>query len=656
MSERLPPRPAPRAVLERAMASLPASLPGLPSRDRDLFDARLHKRFEQLHDGLHSAYGQREDFESMLSRLLLLLMQASAARPEPLRQLDIARDLSPGWFQRETMLGYVAYVERFAGRLDRVSDHLDYLEELGVSYLHLMKLMHARDGENDGGYAIVDYANVDPLLGNNAELAALCDELRARGMSLCIDLVLNHCAAEHPWAVAASNGDPHYRDYFHTFADRTLPDAYEQSLPEVFPDFAPGNFTFDERAQRWVWTTFNRYQWDLNWSNPEVFLEIVGVMMELANLGVEVFRLDAVAFMWKRMGTDSQNQEEVYALLQALRACAAIATPAVAHKAEAIVSPDDLIRYFGVGRRHGKVANIAYHNSLMVQFWSSLASGDTTLMTHALAEFPRTPNSIAWGTYVRCHDDIGWAIADDDAQAVGLDGFAHRAFLSDWYAGEFPGSEARGGVFQYNPATGDRRINGSFASLVGLEAARERGDEAAIGAGIERMLLGHALICGFGGLPLIYMGDEIGLQNDHAWQDDPELAGDSRWMHRPRMDWEKAALRHVPGSVEARLFDGLLAIVAARRRTPQLDAGYATDILRTGHPRLFTVAHRHPLGTLVGVYNLTGGQQWLRSEVLGAEGVHRPFDRLSDARVDVIDAHVTLAPYARLWLVDESSA
>jgi len=656
MSERLSSSPALRAVFERATATLPASLPGLPPRDRDLFDARLQQRFEQLHDGLQSVYGDREDFERVLSRLLLRLAEAGAARPESLRRLDIARDLSPGWFQRETMLGYVAYVERFAGRLDRVVDHLDYLQELDVSYLHLMKLMHARDGENDGGYAIVDYANVDPALGSNADLASLCDELRDRGMSLCIDLVLNHCAAEHPWAVAASQGDPHYAGYFHTFPDRSLPDAYERSLPEVFPDFAPGNFTFDERAGRWVWTTFNTYQWDLNWSNPEVFLEIVGVMMDLANLGVEVFRLDAVAFMWKRLGTDSQNQEEVYALLQALRACSAIATPAVAHKAEAIVSPDDLIRYFGVGRRHGKVANIAYHNSLMVQFWSSLASGDTTLMTHALAEFPRTPNSIAWGTYVRGHDDIGWAIADDDAQAVGLDGFAHRAFLSDWYAGSFPGSDARGGVFQHNPATGDRRINGSFASLVGLEAARERGDASAIARGIDKMRLGHALICGFGGLPLLYMGDEIGLHNDHDWQDDPALAGDTRWMHRPSMDWDKAALRHVSGSVEARLFDGLLAIVAARRCTPQLDAGYATDILRTGHPRLFTLAHRHPLGTLIGVYNLTGEPQWLRSEVLADQGVQRPVDRLNgDTPVELVDGHVRLAPYACYWLLEKAA-
>ena len=116
--------------------------------------------------------------------------------------------------------------------------------------------------------------------------------------------------------------------------------------------------------------------------------EIVDILFFWANKGVEVFRLDAVAFMWKRLGTDSQNQPEVHDILQALRACSRIAAPAVAHKAEAIVSPDDLIHYFGTGKRYGKVSNIAYHNSLMVQFWSALASPRHTLDDAHLAAFP----------------------------------------------------------------------------------------------------------------------------------------------------------------------------------------------------------------------------------------------------------------------------
>ena len=646
--------PEARARHARVHAALGDTLDALPVTERRLFEARLARRFEDLFDGLEPVYGGRPDFDAFLTRLVATLARGWIARPDALKTLDIERDLAPDWFQHESMLGYVFYVERFAGSLSGIHERFDYLDEIGATYVHLMKVMHARDGENDGGYAVVDYRRVDPAIGTNDDLEALCTGLRERGTSVCVDLVLNHCAREHPWAEAARAGDERYRDYFHTFPDDTRPREYERTLPEVFPDFAPGNFTFDETMGRWVWTTFNTYQWDLNWSNPEVFLEIVEVMLYLANLGVEVFRLDAVAFMWKRLGTDCQNQEEVYDLLQSLRACSRIATPAVVHKAEAIVSPDDLIRYFGVGRRHGKVSNVAYHNSLMVQFWGALASRDTRLMTHALGEFPKVPNNIAWGTYVRCHDDIGWAIADDDARAVGLDPFAHRSFLSDFYTGAFPGSFAEGGVFQYNPDTGDRRVNGTFASLAGLGRALDSGDAAAADLAVERILLGHALIAGFGGIPLIYMGDEIGLPNDDAWAEDPELAGDSRWMHRPAMDWGRAARRHDPASIEARLFGGLLHIARARRRTPQLHAAHDTDILDTGHPRVFACLRRHPLGPLLGLYNVTEGTQWLRRDVLRAAGLERPVDRLGDGPRLTADDHVELPPYGRLWLTDRA--
>lgn len=641
---------AAQSCLQSANEGVEQALQSLEVRDQQLFRVRLARWFQNLYDGLYPVYGQRADFDEFMSRLIQLMARYHVGRPDDLKLLDVERDLEPDWFQHESMLGYVFYVEQFAGRLDRVAEHVDYLEEIGASYVHLMKVMQTRSGENDGGYAVTDYRKVDESLGSNDDLEALCTDLRARGISVCIDLVLNHCAQEHPWARAAQAGDVKYQDYFYMFDDRTLPDAYERTLPEVFPEFAPGNFTLDERSGKWVWTTFNHFQWDLNWSNPELFLEIVEVMFELANRGVEVFRLDAVAFMWKRMGTDSQNQEEVFDLMQALRTCSRITTPAVAHKAEAIVAPDDLIRYFGVGRHHGKVSNFAYHNSLMVQFWSSLASRDTRLMTQALSEFPRTPNSIAWGTYLRCHDDIGWAVADDDAEMVGLNGAAHRHFLSSFYSGEFPGSFARGGIFQHNRATGDRRINGSLASLAGLEQALEWGNAELVDLAIERILMGHALICGFGGLPLIYMGDEIGLMNDYGHVDNPEHAGDSRWLHRPRMDWEQASRRHDLQSIEGRIYHGLGHIIRVRRKTQQLNARYDTDIVDTRHPHVFAIANRHPLGTLACVYNFSESVQYLNVQPLYDSGVVDLFDTLSAMEIAVYNDVIELQPYARLWL------
>lgn len=643
--------PEARRRLELCLTAAAPELEPLSTRDRQLFDLRFERFFQNLDDGLTPIYGRRPDFDRFLERLSAMMARHYRERPEPLKVLDIERDLTPDWFQHESMLGYVFYVERFAGDLRGVMEHIDYLEELGVNYVHLMYTLRPREGENDGGYAIRDYRDVDPQLGSIADVEALCERLRERRISVCVDLVLNHCADDHAWARQAAAGDEHYQDYFYMYGDRVVPDEYEKTLPEVFPDFAPGNFTYHPDVGKWVWTTFNAYQWDLNWTNPEVFLEIVDIMSYLANLGVEVFRLDAVAFLWKRLGTDCQNQPEVHDLLQALRACSRITTPAVAHKAEAIVSPDDLIHYFGTGRHYGKVSNIAYHNTLMVQFWSSLASRETRLMVHTLREFPRTPASIAWGTYIRCHDDIGWAVTDEDAAAVGLSGAGHRSFLSDYYAGQFPGSHARGAVFQHNPKTGDRRISGSLASLAGLELGIERDDERMVALSIERILLGHALMSGFGGIPLIYMGDEIGMTNDYRYTSIPAQAGDNRWLHRPYMDWEKAELRHDEAGVEGRIFHGIRKIVRARRHTPQLNSAYATEVLDIDHPHLLVLARPHPLGELVEIYNFAEDTQRLDTAVLGSRGLAQPFDQLSQTFVDVSHGSLAVPPYGRYWLI-----
>ena len=641
-----------QTVLRRVLETVQLGkvLAALAPRDQQIFRLRLARQFGNLYEGLAPLYGLKPEFETVLACLVLKLAEFYRDRPEALKTLDLERELTPDWFQRETMIGYVAYAERFAQNLAGVAEHLDYLEELSVTYLHLMSVLKIRAGENDGGYAVEDYLAVQPELGTVDDLARLCSTLRGSGISLCLDLVLNHCADTHAWAEAAKQGDPHYQAYFYTYPDRTVPDEFEQTLPEVFPDFAPGNFSYVPEMERWVWTTFNTYQWDLNYTNPDVFLEVTGILLTLANYGVEVFRLDAVAFMWKRFGTNSQNQPEVHMLLQALRACSKIVAPAVIHKAEAIVSPADLVQYFGTGPHFGKVSNLAYHNSLMVQFWSSLASRDTGLMAHVLKGFPPTPPNTAWATYIRCHDDIGWAVTDEDASAVGLDGAAHRSFLSDYYSGVFPGSRAVGEVFQYNPATNDRRISGTLASLAGLGLALAQNNAHGVNLSTERILLGYALMLGFGGVPLLYMGDELGLLNDYTFTENPATRDDNRWVHRPYLDWPKAERRFEAGTLEARLFTGIKRLIKTRQHTPQLHAGYQTEILEVSQS-FFAYVRPHPLGTLLCLYNFTEQTQTLPVSALGPHAFAELTDQLTSQRVTPQGGGLELPPYARLWLV-----
>jgi len=636
-------RPEVRADYERALSHV---------RGDDAFATRFERFFTELRDPLVAVYGDDPRFDVQWRELLEAIARAAADRAPALRVLDHEREITPDWLQREQAVGYVAYVDRFAGTLRGLRERLAYLSELGISYLHLMPLLRSRPEPNDGGYAVVDYGAVEPALGTMEDLRALADELRAAGMALCIDVVLNHTAREHPWAQAALAGDARALAFYRTFPDRTEPDAYELTLPEVFPATAPGSFTWEPALERWVWTTFNAYQWDLDYSNPEVFRAMAEAMLGLAGAGVDVLRLDAVPFLWKRRGTNCQNQPEVHELLQAFRALVRIAAPAVAFKAEAIVSPHDLVGYLGTGRHQGKECDLAYHNVLMVLVWSALASGRVALLTQTLRSMPPVPPRAGWVTYVRCHDDIGWAITEEDAGAVGENGYLHRRFLADFYAGDFPASFARGARFQPDPLTGEARTSGTTASLAGLEAALERGDALALELALRRILLLHAVAFAHGGLPLVYMGDELGLRNDHAWEADPARGDDNRWMHRPAMDWTVAARREDPDSVEGRLWEGLRRLVAVRRATRAAHAQGAAEPLWTGNDHVFGLLREQAGERLLLLANFTAERQPVGLAVVHERGLElTAHAAVPDGRPPVQEGDVlVLEPYQYLWL------
>jgi amylosucrase len=621
---------------------------GLSADRREIFGLRLDRYWTDLRDAVVAVHPEDTVAGPLLERLVVLAATAYAERGDELHRLDARRLLEPDWLQQPRMFGYACYADRFAGDLRDVGQRVEYLEDLGVTYLHLMPLLRPREGENDGGYAVADYRSVRPDLGTVDDLRDLATRLRSRGISLVVDLVLNHVAREHPWAEAARAGNAAHRDYFHVFPDRGLPDAYEQALPEVFPAFAPGNFTFDPELDGWVWTTFNAWQWDLNWTNPAVLVEFAEIILWLANLGVEVLRLDAIAFLWKRMGTNCQNQPEVHAITQALHAVTRIAAPAVVFKAEAIVAPRDLPPYLGAGAHAGRVSDLAYHNGLMVQVWSMLAAQNAVLGRHALAAMPPAPPSGTWITYVRCHDDIGWAVDDDDASAVGLSGDGHRRFLSDWYAGEHPGSWADGLVFQENALSGDRRISGTAASLAGLSA---QSSPAEVDAALGRILLTYAIVAGWGGIPVVWSGDELAQLNDPQWSTDPAHAQDNRWAHRPRLDWARAAQRR-DGTVAGRVFSGLAHLARVRASLPQLHASVDSDVLPGTDDGVLATVRRHPSGPFVGLYNVTPRRRPFPLRHLGELGIDRPFDAHKGQPLEAgADGTLWLPPYAAWWVV-----
>lgn len=623
--------------------------------EQEIFLIRLRTVWPDLCRPLERLYGRHPHYQTWLHKFVHIIAQAYANRPRDLRLLDLQRTAEPDWFQQSRMLGYVCYTDRFAGDLQGVVHKIPYIKELGVTYLHLMPLLQPRQGANDGGYAVSDYRQVHEKLGTMADLAALAVQLRTNGISLCIDLVCNHTAKEHEWAQRAMAGDAVYQDYYLMFPDRTLPDRYEQTVREIFPDFAPGNFTYYEQIDKWVWTTFNEYQWDLNYQNPAVFAEMLDTMLYLANQGVEVLRLDAVAFMWRRLGTDCENQPEAHYILQAFRALSRIAAPGLLLKAEAIVSPPQLVPYLGRGEAANKECELAYHNVFMVMSWSALAERKVVLLTHALQNMPAIPSGTSWCTYVRCHDDIGWAVTEEDAAGVGLNGHAHRTFLSDFYTGRFPTSFARGITFQFNPKTNDRRVNGALASLAGLEIALEKGDEREIDLAVRRILLLHNLIFAFGGIPLLYMGDELGLLNDETYLQEEALAADGRWLHRPRMDWQVVERRGDIGGVNGRIYQSLRQLITARQRTNMLHAQAASIPIWTHNDHVFGLVRDSARGRLLILANFTEAAQGISYERLAQLGfsgqlinhLNEPFEAWHQ---------VWLQPYQVVWLESVTSA
>ncbi len=626
----------------------------LGADEGDAFLARAERDLPDVRAALGRLYGDRAG--DLLGRALRIALRAAVERPAALRRLDRRREIDPAWFQSPGMQGYVCYVDRFCGTLRELPARLDHLEALGTTYLHLMPLLRPREGENDGGYAVADFRAVDPRVGTMADLEAVAAALHGRGMSLCTDLVLNHTAREHRWAQAWLAGDPRYAGFYTAFPDRELPDAFDATIPEVFPDRAPGSFSWVPEALGgaggWVWTTFWPYQWDLDYTNPEVTLAVLGEITWLANRGVDVFRMDAVPFLWKRMGTTGQNQPEAHVLLQLLHALTRLAAPGVVFKAEAIVAPDDLVPYLGAHERYRPECELAYHNQLMVLLWSSLATGDVRLARQSLRRMRPIPPSTTWCTYVRGHDDIGWAVTDEDAGAVGLDGAAHRQFLVDFFAGRFPGSPARGAPFQENEATGDARISGSTASLCGIEDALDRGDDAALTAGIRRLVLLYSVAYGFGGIPLLYSGDELAQRNDPGYLADPALAPDNRWMHRPALDWAAAARAADPQSLEGRVTASLRLLARARRGQRALAGGAGSEVLDAGSDAVLVWHRRHPrYGTFVGLANVSPTAQSVDADTVTGFGTF-PFVAGSDGPLPVEDGRLVVPGLGWAWYAE----
>ncbi|MFH2114755.1 MAG: alpha-amylase family protein [Spirochaetota bacterium] len=558
------------------------------------FSQRLDSEFRRLAELLWELYGGRPDYAFQVEKLVAEAFEAFSQRSERLKARDRERTPESGWFMSESQVGAVAYVDLFASTLGGIVNRIPYLKELGISYLHLMPFFLSPAGHNDGGYAVSSYRDTNPALGSMHELESLATALDREGILLVADFVFNHSSDEHTWARQARAGDPEHQDFYLSFTDQAEALSYQARLRDIFPEARKGSFTWCQEMGRWVWTTFNSYQWDLNYRNPVVFRAMAGEMMSLANRGIGALRLDAVAFIWKQHGTNCENLPQAHTIIKAFQSVARLACPSLLFKSEAIVHPDEIIKYIDP-----RECQLSYNPLLMAELWEASATKDARLLSLSLRKRHRLPPGCAWVNYVRCHDDIGWTFADEDASELGIKGSDHRAFLNNFYLGTFPGSFSRGVSFQYNPATGDRRICGTAASLAGVEHAILEGAGEDLDTALRRLLLLYGIAFSVGGIPLIYLGDEVGVLNRYEYETDPAKASDSRWVHRPSWSDELYRKRHDTATVPGRIFSGLVRMSAQRRTHPVFSVQTLT-VMDTGQPCVLAF-HKQGSGQLLTV-------------------------------------------------------
>ncbi len=622
---------------------------------QSLFEKRFAANLTLIQHLFFSLYPERR-YMGAFEQLQEQLRKSFRSRPIALKRQDIARLAEGNWYQSQNWVGMQLYVDRFCGDLKGLEEKIPYFEELGVNFLHLMPINRRPEGPNDGGYAVSSYTEVDPAFGTDEDLARLTARFREKGICLMLDFVVNHTSDEYPWALRAKEGDPSFQAYYYTYPDRSIPARFEEHLPEVFPESSPGNFTFVPEMDRWVMTVFNTYQWDLNYTNPQVFLSMLENLILLAGKGVDVVRFDALAFLWKRIGTDSQNLPEAHRLIALFRLCLQVVAPGVVILAEAIVAPLEIVRYFGEGVLEGNECEIAYNATFMACLWNCAATKKTRLLNQSLRHLPPKPSDCTWINYVRCHDDIGLGFDDAHIAALGWDPQQHRRFLLDYFCQRLDWSPARGAVFMYNPLTGDGRITGSTASLLGLEKALDEGNPRQVEDAVARILLLYGVVFAAAGIPMVYAGDEIGMGNDYSYRSDPDKATDSRWLNRPIHDWAAVAALESANGPAARIFGGIKNLASLRKGLSALADHSDQTLHDTGNEHLFAFERGRGEGRLLVIANFDAHPQVLNASWLmrlGYLGDGTYHDLVTGRQREIQSGLMELAPYELLWLSRE---
>ena len=535
-------------------------------KEKEESDRIFMERLGRHHDELRWLYMELYGNDDMFAELCSQMKRYYDERNGKLKALDIQREKAGEWYRGRNMLGMMMYIDNFAGNIKGVQEKLSYLEKCNVNYIHLMPFLDSPKGRSDGGYAVADFRKVKPELGTMEDLAELAEKCHEKGISLCMDFVMNHTSEDHEWAVKARQGDGEYMSRYFFYADPSIPQEYEKTVPQVFPTTAPGNFTYLPELGHYVMTTFYPYQWDLNYRNPRVFNEMMYNFLYLANQGMDIIRIDAVPYIWKELGTNCRNLKQVHTIVRMMRMIGEIVCPGIVLLGEVVMEPDKVAPYFGTVEK--PECHMLYNVTTMATTWNTVATRDIRLLRKQMDIVCALPREYTFLNYLRCHDDIGWGLDYATLKTWGMQEVPHKKYLNDYFQGRTEGSVSRGELYNEDPATGDARFCGTTASMCGIESAGFEQDEEKMSKAIEKDVMLHAYMFTQSGIPMLYSGDEVGQVNDYSYREDPDKAPDSRYIHRGRFNWDLADNIADKDSVQGRLFRMLDKLEAIRRKEP----------------------------------------------------------------------------------------
>lgn len=603
-----------------------------------VYDSRLEENITELKSLYMQLYNDNTMFDDLLKRMRLCHMERKPA----LKRLDARRVKKSEWYKDNKMLGMMFYIDNFSENMMGVIEKLDYIKASNVNYIHLMPFLDVTEGKSDGGYAVKDFSKVREDLGTMEELSILTDTCHKMGISVCMDFVMNHTSEDHAWAVKAKQGDQEYKNRYFFYDSYDVPRQYEETVPQVFPSTAPGNFTWLPEQQEYVMTSFYPYQWDLNYKNPVVFNEMMSQFLFFGNKGIDIIRIDAVPYIWKQLGTNCRNLPQVHTIIRMMRIIGEIVCPGVLLLGEVVMEPSKVVPYFG--STDSPECHMLYNVTTMATIWHTVATRDVRLLKEQLNIVSSLPKSYVFLNYLRCHDDIGWGLDYEFLNRLGMNEIAHKNYLNAYFLGHQGYSTSRGELYNYDPVTQDGRMCGTTASLCGIEKAGFESDVVGMERAIDLDVMLHAYMFFQSGIPILYSGDEIGQVNDYSYKYDSDKAGDSRYIHRGKMKWENVSKIEDEQSVEARIYKRLMKLIEIRKAETIFANQSDVITLETGDNSVLAIKRIYQNQEIIGVFNFSENEKC--AHLSGCNGTY--VDLISEKSINIDE--ILLGSYTFYWL------